>query len=479
MKPVPADQQISGVAHVRGMAALALYSRIYLSNRIEALVDIHRRHGDAVFVHNPLHPGRPARRLLLFGPRYNKAVLSRSRSFRPNGIWPVKGPRGSAQANLRDNLLPMHGKRHAHFRRILEPHLKRARVGEQALETLRVTREELDAWPVGGSADVRELARRVLQRQVFNAQFAEHDRATVLELGRLIDLYHAYNWSWRALAVRYDIPGTGYHRLLRHAEKVQAAMLRWADGRRGDGPAADLRSALAGAQGMDGCPLREGEVAGNLAVLCWAAYETCASVLTWALILLAQHPAANARLLEELPDRPARTGGDVAALMRLPYLEAVINESMRLIAPVPAMGLVALHDTEIMDIPVRKSSTVILSPFVTHRLPEIYDAPREFRPERWADIRPSAYEFMPFSAGLRRCPGFWLGMANLKIALASIVRRYRFGIAPGARIDLHYMATTVPRQSVPLEVHAQDGRFAASRVAGNLAEFVRMPRPAA
>jgi cytochrome P450 len=69
-------------------------------------------------------------------------------------------------------------------------------------------------------------------------------------------------------------------------------------------------------------------------------------------------------------------------------------------------------------------STVALSPYVTHRLPELYSEPQRFLPERWSRINPSVYEYVPFGAGPHMCLGTTFAMMEIKIVLAMLLQRY-------------------------------------------------------
>jgi cytochrome P450 len=154
-------------------------------------------------------------------------------------------------------------------------------------------------------------------------------------------------------------------------------------------------------------------------------------------------------------------------------LDAVIKESMRVLPPVPFQVRRATQDTALFDCEVKAGTRVFLSSFLTNRLPEVYHDGDKFRPQRWAQIAPSQYEYLVFSAGPRTCVGYWFGMTFLKTALAHIVRRYRLTLVPGARIDSQVAITLWPSRGLPVVIHAQDGLFRASPIRGNICRLVR------
>jgi cytochrome P450 len=229
---------------------------------------------------------------------------------------------------------------------------------------------------------------------------------------------------------------------------------------------------LGNATGIDGAPLPPKIMAAHLAGLALGAYETQTSVLSWILFLLAQHPTIAIKLLDEVQRSEPVSFPDAKAYRAAPLIENVILETMRLVTPVPMLCLQAREDMEVFGIPVRRKSFVVLSPHNTHREPEIYEAPDRFMPDRWQTIRPSSYEFLAFSAGARRCPGFWYATNNLRIMLSEIMQRFRFTLEPGVRIDRRYEATTIPKYGMPLRLSPQDGQFARQSINGDIVKFI-------
>jgi cytochrome P450 len=159
----------------------------------------------------------------------------------------------------------------------------------------------------------------------------------------------------------------------------------------------------------------------------------------------------------------------------LPLLDAVINESMRILPPVPQQFRVATKDTALANFPVRSRTKVLISPFLTNRNPDLYPEPDCFKPERWSSIKPSSYEFFVFSAGPRACPGFWFGTSVLKVAIAAIMTRFHIVLAPNARIDYKVRLALSPNGNVPATLKRQDGAVTRSSIQGSIRNLVRFP----
>jgi cytochrome P450 family 110 len=151
-----------------------------------------------------------------------------------------------------------------------------------------------------------------------------------------------------------------------------------------------------------------------------AGHETSAIAAAWACYFVHRDPAVRERLLAEL----AGVGDDADpdAITRLPYLEAVCDETLRLH---PIAGSVA----RTLKRPMRLGAWslpagVAVSPSIIglHRRPELYPDPEVFRPERFLDRTFAPYEYMPFGGGHRRCIGAAFASYELKIVLATLLR---------------------------------------------------------
>ena len=160
-----------------------------------------------------------------------------------------------------------------------------------------------------------------------------------------------------------------------------------------------------------------------------AGHETVASALTWAFVLLSEHPAvadrvaAEARSVLAAPGSAAVTMGDLA---RLRLARAVLDEAMRLNPPA---WLITRRTTAPMDLAGRHlpaGSLVILSPWIVHRHPSAWADPERFDPDRFLDPGPEVRTaFLPFGAGPRMCIGRDFAYAEAVLALALVCRGFR------------------------------------------------------
>jgi cytochrome P450 len=260
---------------------------------------------------------------------------------------------------------------------------------------------------------------------------------------------------------------------VRDSEVLERRVLAWADGKRGRSDDRDLAAIIVNNPDPDGNPPSNATIAGHLPTLYAGATEAGQSTLFWTLILLAQHPRIARELVDELQNRLGGAPPSMEAIADLPRLDAVVKESMRIIPPVPLQMRVAERETSLAGYRLPHGTRVVLNAFVTTRMPGLYPEGDQFRPERWATIDPSPFEYPVFGAGPRICPGYWFGLSAIKIALVEILMRYRLAVAPNTRIDYEIQPTMRPAGRVPVTVYRQDGAFAAVPIRGDIHKLVR------
>ncbi|CAL5015237.1 unnamed protein product [Urochloa decumbens] len=195
-----------------------------------------------------------------------------------------------------------------------------------------------------------------------------------------------------------------------------------------------------------------------------AATETSSHTLEWAMAEL----VANPRVMAKLQDEIARVAADdddepaiaEAELSKMGYLRAVLKEVLRLHAPAP---LLVPHESTtpavVQGYEIPAKTALFVNVWAVGRDPAAWDAPEEFRPERFVgggpavDFRGTDYQLIPFGAGRRICPGINFALPILELALAELLRHLDWELPAGMRpADLDMVeapGVTAPRR-VPL-----------------------------
>ncbi len=446
----------------------------FFRDPIGCMRKLQQKYGSLVAL-GPIAFGEPTKlHVLAIGPEFNRQVLGDPAKFRTTGQF-IHGPTGSAQRRIRFGLTRMNGPQHKQQRQlILPPFHKKAVAGYHEL-TVELAQEVIEQWKPGRRdvyVDMRAVTLRIASAVLFG-----HEASDAYRIGHLLEVWARRNFSGPVWFFPLNIPGTPYHRLLKHAELVEQEILRLVEKRRRDpSDRTDVLSILIQARDDENRGMTDMELVGQATILFGASFETTASTLTWTVFLLAQHPEIMGQLMDEL-DRVL--GGNAPTreqLAQLSFLDRVIKESMRILPPVPFTIRAADEDQVPMgSLTLSHGARVICSHFLTHHLAQIYPEPELFRPDRWREIDPTQYEYMPFSAGPRACVGAMFAIQVLKISLAIMLQKFRFASVRGAQIDRVVRITMNPRYGMPMVLHENDRRFESSKVRGQIHEMVKLP----
>ncbi|MFO0709820.1 MAG: cytochrome P450 [Sandaracinus sp.] len=222
-----------------------------------------------------------------------------------------------------------------------------------------------------------------------------------------------------------------------------------AERRRAGTSRGDVLSLLLEARYDDGAPMDETEIRQQLLTLLIAGHETTAISLAWVLDYVLRRPEVLTRLIDEV-----RGQTDPDAIAKLPYLGAVIDETMR-ISPVvtdaPRLTRVPFELEPGLVIPAGTPVIVLIEGI--HRDPSIYPDPGRFRPERFLERRPSPTEFLPFGGGHRRCLGAAFSEHEARIFLATLLSRAELEtVSPTPSARVRRNVTMGPADGVPLRV---------------------------
>ncbi|TVU25012.1 hypothetical protein EJB05_27486, partial [Eragrostis curvula] len=188
-----------------------------------------------------------------------------------------------------------------------------------------------------------------------------------------------------------------------------------------------------------------------------AAIDTATTTLQWAMAEL----IANPRVMEkaQLEVRHALAGQQrvrEAALSSMPYLKTVVKETLRLHPPAPFIPRSCLEDQKVQGYDVPKGTILVVNAWAISRDPTYWQDSEKFMPERFEgdhalDFKGLDFEFTPFGAGRRICPGITFAQANVEIALATLLYHFDWELPRGAKpeeLDMtEQFGVTVTRKS--------------------------------
>lgn len=375
-------------------------------------------------------------------------IYGRKSHFMERALAPVIG----------ESLFINHGEAWRERREALAPALHPAGLVQFYPLFVQVAGELVAEWEAAAGGPPRDIApdlaiatARIVMLAVFGPEVASaaarelaagfavyQDAVENIDLAHLLGLptWVPTPQSRRARRAARDIRALIEDLLRRHA--LTAPFARFAAARRGDG----------------GAVLDHAALVDEIAMMLLAGSETSANALAWALYLAASHAPTLDRLRAEwrvvLADGRAPEAADLPALI---FTRAVVQETLRLYPPVAILSRQAMGADRIRRWDIRKGSTVACLPWLLQRNALVWDAPHEFRPERFlpeAPVKPPRFAHIPFGLGPRVCAGAAFGMAEMLVFLPELLRRLDFTIAPQHRVMPKLRLTLRPDGGLPM-----------------------------
>jgi cytochrome P450 len=416
------------------------------------LMDCWRSHGDVVEVRFP-----PFRMFLVVHPDHIRHVLQEGhRNYWKGVVF------GKLKRIAGEGLVFSDGELWRRQRQLIQPAFHRERIAALAGMMADATAEMLDRWSNANAAravdvaqEMSKLTLEIVSKALFGTQLGEEREEFA---GAVTDAMTYANYLMNHfLTPPIFVPIPANVRGRRAIKRVDRIVWKVIEQRRRDGgERTDLLGMLLRAcdaethQSMDDKQLRD-----EVVTFLVAGHETTAVALSWTWHLLSRHPEAERRLHDEidavLGDR-APAMGDLASL---PYTRMVIEEAMRLYPPAWATNRETYADDEIGGFHVPARSSVVVSPYVTHRHPSFWSDPESFDPERFSPERSAErpeYAYFPFGGGPRGCVGRQFAMMEAQIILAMTARRFRLRAVPGHPVEPYPILTLRPRHGLRMTV---------------------------
>ena len=173
-----------------------------------------------------------------------------------------------------------------------------------------------------------------------------------------------------------------------------------------------------------------------------AGFETTSNCLTTVCFNLAQNPNIQEKLYNEITECLAtHENVDHNSITELQYLEAVINENLRMYPPIPSQERICKKDVEVKTgFKINKGTYIRIPIYACHHNPEYFPDPDKFKPERFLKENSKAlvpYTFLGFSGGPRICLGMRFAMIEMKICLANLLKKYKIKISPQTELQFN------------------------------------------
>lgn len=185
--------------------------------------------------------------------------------------------------------------------------------------------------------------------------------------------------------------------------------------------------------------------------------DTTAILTEWMMAEMVLHPEMQRKVHDEL-DAVVGKDGELSEshISRLPYLQAVIKETLRVHPPGPLLSWarLATHDVHLAGHTVPKGTTAMVNMWAITHDPSLWSDPDTFNPDRFLasdiDIRGNDLRLAPFGAGRRVCPGRALGMATVQFWLAQLLHKFTWLASAEHPVDLREVLKLSSEMVTPL-----------------------------
>lgn len=276
-----------------------------------------------------------------------------------------------------------------------------------------------------------------------------------------VALGHTVARVYSPVALPLWVPTPGNRRFHAAMGTLRAVVQDVIDRRRAAGRESDdLLSVLVHARDEEtGAVMSDENLRDQVLTIFLAGHDTTSHALSWTLYLLAGHAAPARRVGAELAAALGDAPPTADRVADLPVLARTLDEAMRLLPPAWLISRAAAEDVELGGVAVAAGTYVFVSPYVTHRHPEFFENPEGFDPDRFLPEPAGArhrFAYFPFGAGPRVCIGKGFALLEARLALASILQRFRPVLAADARIEPLCEITMKPRFGVPVRLRRVD-----------------------
>ncbi|MEO6002224.1 MAG: cytochrome P450 [Opitutus sp.] len=401
------------------------HARAFRQDPSQFLLDVARTHGPVV----RLRVGTQSYHLISDPALVAEVLLERASNY-------VRDTRSSRGIRLvtGESLLTAEGDTWRRHRRLAQPIFHQQRLKQMAEVMAEAAATTLARWEQAADAgtlldlgsEMSRLTFTAVGRCLFGVDLG--DRAHEVEAAFPVLLEELFHRAQHPATFPIWLPFPRHQRFkaaLAKIDRIVAAII--AARRRQDEPGTDLLGLLLSARDETGAGLTDLELRNQVVTFLLAGHETTASTVTWALALLATHPDQQRAVAEEV-DRCANTSTGVAdQAMRLTRVRAVLQETMRLYPAIWVAERRVVTDDTLGGFSIPANSSVIVSPFVNHRLESYWPEPENFDPERFLrGEAPSLARdgYFPFGAGPHACIGQHFAMLEATVILATLCRRF-------------------------------------------------------
>ena len=368
------------------------------------------------------------------------------------------------------SILLLDGDPHQRQRKLLMPPFHGDRLRSYGELICDITRQVSADWQVGQSIlarpPIQALTLGVILQAVFGLREGPRLSKLQQQMGTLLDFFSypisasflffpALQKDWglwspwaKFVRIREDVRSLIYAEIRDRRQLLQSS-------KRAQTEKTDILTLLLLSRDENGEAMSDEELHDELVTLLLAGHETTASAAVWALYWIHYLPAVQSKLRAELAELGPNP--DPMAVLQLPYLNALCLETLRIYPITPTTFVRVLRSPQtIAGYPFKAGTALMPATYIIHQRPDIYPAPKQFRPERFLERPFAPHEFLPFGGGHRRCIGSALAMMELKLSVATLLHDFELALVrPRPLLPARRGLTMAPPASMRFSVRSK------------------------
>lgn len=342
-------------------------------------------------------------------------------------------------------------------RKLMQPAFHAMRIQNYTDVMADYTREMVMGWEEGEELAIDEALTEVTLRIIAKTMYGVDLASKVTVIGeRMKELLTIVEQQLHTSFVAPAwLPTPLNRRHGRALEAIKGVLREVVAERRAEGEdSGDLLSMLLQVRDETGEGMSEQQILDECITLFVAGHETTAATLTWTWHILTQNREIYARVREEVDTVLGKRPIAYTDIPQMPYLEAVIKETLRMYTPAPSFGRQVQEPFVIGEHSFTKGMNVFVSIHGLHHRADLYPEPEQFRPERFLDEEkmPDRYTYMPFGAGARICLGNMFAMLEAAVLLATMVQHIELDRVTTAPVELDTRVTVRPSEALLMRV---------------------------
>jgi cytochrome P450 len=349
-------------------------------------------------------------------------------------------------------------------RKLVQPSFHRQRVEAMGSTMIDVIKDHVKMWDrfaASGeefslSLDMSYLALEVALRTMFGNSLPRE------EANAISDALHVANEItakrlWEMTRLGEILPtreNRAYNGAANTLDRIVSRIIN--ERRKSDVRQDDLLGVLIDARDADTDEaMSDKQLRDEVLTLLLSGHETTAVALSWAFLLLAQNPAVLERMRDEADTVLAGREPVAEDVRQLEYTKRVVQEVARLKPPIWWVARTAISDDNIAGEPIKAGTTVLISQYLIHRNPSVWEDPERFDPDRFEpeqSVRRSKFAYLPFGAGPRVCVASAFATMEMQFLLAMMQRRFDVKITSDLEPELSNLITLRPKYDIMAKV---------------------------